>query len=108
MLRSECPDPVDRELELDVDWLLRPERTVVVERGDARGGRHEVRATLFRNTVDEVHDRLLRGTVVPGRERVGRTDRPDGNYDAQDGNDLTKTSHGRTQHRRENPASPCE
>ena len=34
MLRGQCLDPIEREEELKIQRLLRPERAVVVERGD--------------------------------------------------------------------------
>ena len=43
MLRRQRLDAVDREGDLEVDRLLAPQRAVVVEGGDALGGRHEVR-----------------------------------------------------------------
>ena len=43
MLRRQRLDAVEREGELEVHRLLGPERAVVVEDGDALGGRHEVR-----------------------------------------------------------------
>ena len=42
MLWGERLHPVKGEGYLEVDGLLRPERAVVVERGDPLGGRHEV------------------------------------------------------------------
>ena len=43
VLRSEFLDPVDREMNLEIQGLLGPEGAVVVERGDAFGGRHKIR-----------------------------------------------------------------
>ena len=42
MLRRERLHAVEREVELDRHRLLAPERAVVVEDGDALGGRHEI------------------------------------------------------------------
>ena len=57
--------------ELEIHRLLGPERAVVVERGDALGGRDEVRRALLGDFRDEVDDGLFGRAVVPGRERVG-------------------------------------
>ena len=43
MLRREFLDPVEGEMNLEIQRLLGPQRAVVVERGDAFGGRHELR-----------------------------------------------------------------
>ena len=64
-------DAVEREEQLEVHRLLGPERAVVVEGGDALGGRDEVRRALLRHLRDEVDDGLLGRAVVPGRQRVG-------------------------------------
>jgi hypothetical protein len=65
---------IERELELEVERLLRPERAVVVEHRDALGRRDEARAALRRDGRDEREEALLGHTVVPGGERVGRGD----------------------------------
>jgi hypothetical protein len=61
---------VEGEQDLEVERLLRPERAVVVERGDALGGRHEVGRTRLRDALDERDDGLLRSRVVPRGERI--------------------------------------
>jgi hypothetical protein len=43
VLRSKLLDPVDTEEKLKIQGLLGPERAVVVERGDAFGGRDKFR-----------------------------------------------------------------
>ena len=58
------------EDELEVDRLLAPQRAVVVEHRDALLGRHEVGRALRRHVGDELEDRLLRGAVVPRRQRA--------------------------------------
>ena len=65
-------DPVERERHLHVHGLLAPQRAVVVESRDALGRRHEIRRALFRHPGDERDDGLFRGSIVPGRQRVGR------------------------------------
>jgi len=72
MLRRECLDAIEREGELHVDRLFSPERAVVVERGDALGRRHELRAAVPGHAGDEVDNRGLRGAVVPRRQRIPR------------------------------------
>ena len=71
MLGRHRLDAVEREGQLEVHRLLGPQRAVVVEGGDALGGRHEIRPALPRNAGDEIDDRLLGGAVVPRRQRVG-------------------------------------
>ena len=72
VLRGERLDAVERERELDVHRLLGPQRAVVVEHGDALGGRHVAGRALLRHLGDEGDDRLPGRTVVPGRQRIGR------------------------------------
>ena len=47
--------------------MLDPQGAILVERGDALHGRHEPRTGLVGGLVDEVHDGMLGGAVVPGR-----------------------------------------
>ena len=63
-------DAVEREGELHVHRLLDPERAVIVEGRDALVERNEVRPALRRDARDEVEDRSLGRTVVPGRQRI--------------------------------------
>jgi hypothetical protein len=56
---------------LRIHRVLDPQRAVLVEGGDALGGRHELRAALRRGLFTKVDDRLLGRAVVPGRQRVG-------------------------------------
>ena len=72
MLRRQGLDAVKREGKLHVDWLLRPQRAVVVEHGNPRGRRHEVRSALPRHAAHEVDDRPFRRALVPRRQRVAR------------------------------------
>ena len=48
---------MEREEELEIHRLLGPQRAVVVERGDAFGGRNEVRRAFLRHLRDEGDDR---------------------------------------------------
>ena len=86
MLRRERLDAVEREEQLEIHRLLGPERAVVVERRDALGDRHEVRRAFLGDFRHEVHDRLLRLAVVPGRQRVVRCLR-DGRCESQRANE---------------------
>ena len=70
MLRRQRLHAVEREEELEIHRLLGPQRAVVVEGGDAFGGRHEVRARLPGDFRDECDDGLLGLAVVPGGQRV--------------------------------------
>ncbi len=70
MLRGHRPDPVKGEGNLEVDRLFRPERAVVVERGDAFCCRHKIRAAFARHASDEVDDGFLGGALVPRGHRV--------------------------------------
>ena len=58
-------DGAQAVLELDVQRFLQPQRAVVVERGDALGGRHKVRPTRRGHFRDKVEDGALGGAVVP-------------------------------------------
>ena len=63
---------VEGEEQLEVHRLLRPQRAVVVEGGDALGGGDEARPALLRHARDEVEDGLLRAALVPRGQGVGR------------------------------------
>ena len=65
VIRGELLDAVEGESELDVERLLRPERPVVVEDGEALRGRHVVRTGFIGDGVDEREDGPLRITLVP-------------------------------------------
>jgi hypothetical protein len=56
---------VEREEQLKVHHLLRPERAVVVEDGDALGDGHEVRSARPCHSSHEVCDCLLRPALIP-------------------------------------------
>jgi hypothetical protein len=72
VLRREGLHAVERELELEVNRLLGPERAVVVERGDPFRRGHEVLPAGRRDTPDEAYDRAFGRPVVPRRQRVAR------------------------------------
>ncbi|WP_371930184.1 hypothetical protein [Bradyrhizobium sp. CCGUVB1N3] len=72
MLRRHRLDLTEAECRLEIDRLLAPQRAVIVEYGDAFGGRNEVRAAVSRDARDEIGDRRLRRAVVPGWQRIGR------------------------------------
>jgi hypothetical protein len=58
MIRRHRLDPIDGEQELEVERLLGPQRSVVVEDGDALGLGHEVGACRVGHPVHEVEDRV--------------------------------------------------
>ena len=64
----------EQELANEIHRLLGLERAVVVEDGDACGGRDEIGRTLLGHFLDEGDDGLLRCGVVPGWKRVGAGD----------------------------------
>jgi len=69
MLRRKRLDAVEDEEGLEIHRLFRPQRAVVVEDGDAFGGRNQV-GSLGGYFRDEGDDRLLRRGVVPRRQRI--------------------------------------
>ena len=54
--------------------LLRPQRAVIVERGDAFFRPNIVRAARFRGARHEIHDRCLGRPFVPGGQRIAGSD----------------------------------
>ena len=71
MLRREHPHSVEREYELEIQRLFRPQRPVIVESRDALGDRDEIGRAFLRHLLDERYDGLLRAGVVPRRQRIG-------------------------------------
>jgi len=65
MLRRECLYPVNGEGELKINWLLSPERAVVIEGGDAFLRWNEIRRALFRYLFYELNNRFLGCGIVP-------------------------------------------
>ena len=65
MLRRERLHAIEGEDQLERHRLLRPERAVVVERGNPFRRRDKVRPALTRDPADEVDERFLRRAVVP-------------------------------------------
>ena len=65
MLRGQRLHAVEREEQLEIHRLLRPQRAVIVEGGDALVDRHEIRRSFLRHFVDESGDGLLGRRVVP-------------------------------------------
>ena len=63
--------PIKGECQLKVHRLLRPERAVVVENGDALGRVDKFGTVLGGDLLDKLHDGPLGLTVVPGGQRVG-------------------------------------
>ena len=58
---------------LRIHRMLDPQRAVLIERGDALLGRHELRAGLLGRGLDEFHDGLLGRAVVPRSQRSVRS-----------------------------------
>ena len=65
----ERADTVEAKDHLCVQWLLDPERAILVEFGDAIFQRHIGRAGTVGRGAHEVEDCLFRRTVVPGCKR---------------------------------------
>ena len=55
---------------LRIHRMLDPQRAVLIKRGNALLGRHELRAALSRSRLDEFHDGLFGRAVVPRSQRV--------------------------------------
>ena len=70
MLRCQRLDAVKDKHELKVNGLLGPQGAVIVEHCDAVARRNEGRTTLSGDVDDELDDRLLRRTIVPGRQKL--------------------------------------
>src|SRR5439155_25022280 len=71
MLRRDRLHAINREEELEIHWLLTPERSVVIERGDALLERNKIRRAFLGDLSDEFGDGLLGRAVIPRSERVG-------------------------------------
>src|SRR6476660_7337740 len=71
MLRRQRHYTVEREGQLRVHRVRDPGGAVLIEGGDTILRRYEARVRSVRGRTDKVQDRLLRRTVLPGRERVG-------------------------------------
>ena len=74
MFGSELSDAVDGEQKLEIDGLLRPEATIVVERGDSFGRRYVVWTAFAGYALDEIDNCRLRRAVVSRREWIGGVD----------------------------------
>ena len=89
---------LEREGDLEIERLLGPECAVVVEDGDPLCGRDEGWPARTRGVADELDQRLLGLSVVPGRQRVGL-----GHRDPRQ-----RKGRGQGQHWRHNPAGTHE
>src|ERR1700760_863245 len=67
----QCLGSIEGKSELEIEWLLAPQRAVIVESRDALRREHEVRAALRRHPRDEIDDGFLDRTVVPGGQGIG-------------------------------------
>ena len=90
MLWRERFDAVEDENRLEIQRLFGPERAVVVEDGDAFGGRNEVRRAVLRHLLDEGEDGFLRCGVIPRRQRICRA----GDDDAREREEKCEQFHG--------------
>ena len=70
MLGGERFYPVNGENELEVNWLLGPERPVVIKGGYTLLWPNEIRRTFLCYIFHKCDDGFLRRGVVPGRDRV--------------------------------------
>ena len=64
-----CRNTVEAVDHLGIDWMLDPERAVLIKSGDAILRRHEFRASLISGSTHEVDDRLFRRAFIPRGER---------------------------------------
>lgn len=72
MLWGKGLDPVQNEVDLEIERFFGPERAVVVKGGDALRHGHEIRRPFAGYLVDEGGDGRLVGAVVPGGQGMGR------------------------------------
>src|SRR3954451_6001960 len=59
MLRGKCFHAIDGEQKLEVDWLLSPERTVIVKCCDTACDWNKVWSSLICHVLDECNNRPL-------------------------------------------------
>src|SRR4029077_219110 len=84
MSRLERFHSVNRELELKIDWLLRPERAVVIEGRDALLRPNEISRAFLCYFFNEGDHSFLRRSVVPRRQRVVSANGPARNAHGDD------------------------
>jgi hypothetical protein len=65
MLRRHHNDLIDGEGHLRIDWLLDPERAIVIKSREAVFGLNKIRRTFSCYALDKGNDRLLRPCIVP-------------------------------------------
>ena len=70
MLRDQCLDPVDGDDGLAVDRMGRPETAILIEGGDAIGGRDKPIVAFAGCCSDEVEVCGPGGAVVPGGKPI--------------------------------------
>ena len=63
-------NPLQAIHHLRIHWMLDPQRAVLIKRGNALLGRHELRAALSCSRLDEFKDGLFGRAVVPRSQRV--------------------------------------
>ena len=92
-----------RKLELKVDRILRPQRAVVVEHGDAIGFDDEMRTVRISNPIDELQHRGPRRGGTPRGKRIDRfwrpvaSPEPEAREQETDEEDVESKIHGRLQ-----------
>ena len=87
MLWRERLHPVQHEAELEIEGLLRPERAVIIEDGDAVFGLDEAIPTLGRDFRHEIDDGLAGFSRIPGRQAVGQNGQWGEQHDEQGAKD---------------------
>ena len=70
MLRRHRLHAIERECKLEIEWLLAPQRSVVIEDRDSIFGFNKVRAAGRSYAEHKIKDALFRGTFVPGKKWI--------------------------------------
>src|SRR5262245_56224162 len=72
MLWQERFDSIPHEQDLEINRLLRPERTVVIERRDSLFWPNEIRRAFLCYPLNKLDDRFPGCSLVPRRQRILR------------------------------------
>jgi hypothetical protein len=70
MLRRHRLHAIERECNLEIEWLLAPQCSVVIEDRDPVFGFNEVKAAGRSHAANKIKDALFRGTFVPGKKWI--------------------------------------
>ena len=70
MLRRHRLHTIKRKCNLEIEWLLAPQGSVVIEDRNPLFGFDEVSATGRRHSADKIEDALFRGAFVPRRKWI--------------------------------------